>query len=219
MRSLFVCLFALSLAVDASAQSSKLTSVLADLVRATAAAGTQTTLAADAMPRSVQDAMLSRRLRIDANNEVQVYILMSSVTDDTVKQLADAGVTIEIRDEARRRVQAHLPVSRLNAVAALAIVDAIRLPTYARHRVGNVTSEGDAILRSDAVRAQLALDGTGIRVGVISDGLKGVFATGCTTQCAGVDGGPIATGDLPAAAGVRNASGVLTSASGGIIGR
>jgi len=220
MRSLFVCLFALSLAADAAAQSSKLTGVLADLVRAsTTSAGTQTTLSADAMPRSVQDAMRSRRLRFDANNEVQVYILLSSVTDDTVKQLTDAGVTIEIRDEARRRVQAHLPVSRLNAVAGLAIVDAIRLPTYARRRVGNVTSEGDAILRSDAVRAQLALDGTGVRVGVISDGLKGVFATGCTTQCTGVDGGPIATADLPAAAGVRNASGVLTAASGGIIGR
>ena len=26
--------------------------------------------------------MQSRRLRIDANNEVQVYILMSAVTDD-----------------------------------------------------------------------------------------------------------------------------------------
>ena len=220
MRSLFVCLFALAVASGAGAQSSKLTSVLADLVRAsTTSSGTQTTLSADAMPRSVQDAMRSRRLRIDTNNEVQVYILMSSVTDDTVKQLTDAGVTIEIRDEARRRVQAHLPVSRLNAVAELAVVDAIRLPTYARRRAGNVTTEGDAILRSDAVRQQLALDGTGVRVGVISDGLKGVFATGCTTQCLGVDGGPIATADLPAAAGVRNASGVLTAASGGIIGR
>jgi len=220
MRSLFVCLFALSLALDAGAQSSKLTTVLADLVRAsTTAGGAQTALSADAMPRSVQDAIRSRRLRIDGNNNVQVYILMSSVTDETVRQLTDAGVTIEIRDEARRRVQARVPVSRLNAVAELAVVDAIRLPTYARRRAGNVTTEGDAILGSSAVRQQLGLDGTGVRVGVISDGLKGVFATGCTAQCGSVDGGPIATGDLPNATGVRNASGVLTTASGGIIGR
>jgi len=220
MRSLFVCLFALSLAVDAGAQSSKLTTVLADLVRASSGSGGgQTALSADALPQSVQDAMRSRRLRIDANDNVQVYILLSSVTDETVKQLTDAGVTIEIRDEARRRVQARLPVSRLNTVAELAVVDAIRLPTYARRRAGNVTSEGDAILHSDAVRQQLGLDGTGVRVGVVSDGLKGVFAAGCTTQCLGVDGGPMATGDLPAASGVRNARGVLTSAAGGIIGR
>src|SRR5262245_61016676 len=219
MRSLFVCLFALSLAAEAGAQNSKLTSVLADLVRASAASGSQTALSMESMPPSVQDAVRSRRLRIDANNEVQVYILLSAVTDDTVKQLTDAGVPMEIRVPDRRRVQAHLPVAKLNAVAQLAIVDSIRLPTYARRRVGSVTTEGDTILFADAVRQQMSLDGTGVRVGVISDGLKGVFATGCTSQCAGVEGGPISTGDLPSAAGVRNASGVLTSASGGIVGR
>jgi subtilase family protein/HYDIN/CFA65/VesB family protein len=219
MRSLFVCLFALALAVPAAAQNPKLTTVLADLVRAQAAAGAVTTLAADAMPRSAQDAIRGQRLRIDANNEVQVYILMSSVTDDTVGQLTAAGVTIEIRDAARRRVQARLPVARLQAVAQLGVVDFIRLPTYARHRAGAKTTEGDTILFSDAVRSQFTLDGTGVRVGVVSDGLKGVFATGCTTACGGADGGPIATGDLPAATAVRNAAGVLTSSAGGIIGR
>src|SRR5262249_39795194 len=151
--------------------------VLADLVRAQTAAGTTTAMAVDAMPRSVQDAMRGRRLRIDANNEVQVYILLSSVTDETVQQLTAAGVTIEIRDAARRRVQAHLAVSRLDAVASLGIVDAIRLPTYARHHAGAKTTEGDTILFAADVRSQFALDGTGVRVGVISDGLKGVFAT------------------------------------------
>jgi hypothetical protein len=220
MRSLFICLFALSLASDAGAQSAKLTGVLADLVRASpTTSGSQTALSVDSLPPSVQDAMRARRLRLDANNEVQVYILMSSVTDDSVKQLTDAGVTIEIRDAERRRVQAHLPIAKLNAVAQLDVVDSIRLPTYARRRAGNVTTEGDTILFADAVRNQFALDGTGVRVGVISDGLKGVFATGCTAQCPGALGGPVASGDLPLAAGVRNASGVLTSSSGGIVGR
>jgi Subtilase family/Abnormal spindle-like microcephaly-assoc'd, ASPM-SPD-2-Hydin len=202
---------------DVTAANSKLTTVLADLVRSS---NNSTTLTTESQrPSSVQNAMRTRRLRIDANNEVQVYILMSAVTDDSVRQLTDAGVTIEIRDAARRRVQAHLPVSRLTAVAQLAFVDAIRLPTYARARAGNVLTEGDAILHADAVRAQFGLDGTGVRVGVVSDGLKGVFATGCTTSCAGVDGGPIATGDLPTATGVRTAAGVLKESSGGIVGR
>jgi hypothetical protein len=220
MRSLFICLFALSLATDAGAQSAKLTGVLADLVRASpTTTGSQTALSVDSLPPSVQDAMRARRLRLDANNEVQVYILLSAVTDDSVKQLTDAGVTIEIRDAERRRVQAHLPIAKLNAVAQLEVVDSIRLPTYARRRSGNVTTEGDTILFADAVRNQFALDGTGVRVGVISDGLKGVFATGCTGPCAGAVGGPIASGDLPLSSGNRNASGVLTSSSGGIVGR
>jgi subtilase family protein/ASPM-SPD-2-Hydin domain-containing protein len=202
---------------DGTAANSKLTTVLADLVRSS---GSSTTLTTESQrPSSVQNAMRTRRLRIDANNEVQVYILMSAVTDDSVRQLTDAGVTIEIRDAARRRVQAHLPVSRLTAVAQLAVVDAIRLPTYARARAGNALTEGDVILHADAVRAQFGLDGTGVRVGVVSDGLKGVFATGCTTSCAGVDGGPIATGDLPTATGVRTTAGVLKESSGGIVAR
>jgi hypothetical protein len=219
---LAACLAALAVTTDAqqtdaTAVNSKLTTVLADLVKA---AGSPTALAAESQrPRSVNDAMQSRRLRFDANNEVQVYILMTAVTDETVGQLTDAGVTIEIRDAARRRVQAHLPVSRLTAVAQLAVVDSVRLPTYARARAGTNLTEGDAIVHADAVRAQYGVDGTGVRVGVVSDGIKGVFATGCTTQCGGVDGGPIATGDLPAATAVRTAAGVLTQVSGGIVGR
>src|SRR4051795_13119708 len=87
---------------DPAAASSKLTTVLADLVRSS---GSATTLSAEsARPASVNGAMRSRRLRIDANNDVQVYILMSAVTDATVRQLTDAGVTIEITDTPRRRV-------------------------------------------------------------------------------------------------------------------
>ena len=68
------------------------------------------------------------------------------------------------------------------------------------------------------VRQQSSLDGTGVRVGVVSDGLKGVFPSGCT-NCSGLPGGPIATGDLPDSVGVRNSAGVLVSSTGGITGR
>ena len=210
---------------NGSSPASKLTSVLADLSGSvaqdqgpiTSRAASAGAMSFDRLPASVQDAMRGRRLRINADNEAQVYILMNAVTDDTVSQLTAVGATIEIRDAARGRVQARVPVSRLQSVAQLSVVDAIRLPTYARRRIGAVTTEGDAILHTDTVRG-LALDGTGVRVGVLSDGLKGVFATGCTS-CAGVANGPMATGDLPTTAGSRNAAGVLTSTVGGIVGR
>ena len=57
-------------------------------------------------------------------------------------------------------------------------LDFIRLPTYARHLSGLTTTEGDRILHADVVRQQSSLDGTGVRVGVVSDGLKGVFPSG-----------------------------------------
>src|SRR6185295_19316060 len=177
MRPVIASLF-MALAVTVTAQragvtespaNAKLTKVLIDLVQQT---GSLTTLSADTLPESVRDAIQSRRLRFDANNQVQVYILLGAVDDNSIQQLTDLGVTIEIRDAARRRVQAHLPVARLQAVAQLAVVDAIRLPTYGRRRAGSVTTEGDRILSTDAVRQQLGLDGTGVRVGVVSDGLK-----------------------------------------------
>ena len=228
----FVAATILAATVPAGAQnaaidpSQKLTSVLAtlaqsvtqDTARVATADATGSRVSRDALPKAVQDAMVTRRLHMNDANEVQVYILMSEVTADRIDQLTAAGVTIEIPDEARRRIQARIPATRLRAVASLPFVDYIRLPTYARHLVGATTSEGDRILHADAVRQQLSLDGSGVRVGVISDGLKGIFASNCTT-CAGDAGGPISTGDLPDAIGVRNAAGVLTSVSGGITAR
>jgi hypothetical protein len=213
-------------AVAGQGRHAKLSTVLADLAGSVAqeqgrvaAQGGGRSLSLDAVSPSVQDAVRGGWLRIDQQGAVQVYVLVSEVNDQTLAQLTSAGATIEIADAARRRVQARVPASRLDAVAALTAVDAVRLPTYARHRSGVATSEGDAILHADAVRQLFGVDGTGVRVGVASDGLKGVFASGCTTSCSGVDGGPMGTGDLPSATGVRNSSGVLTSATGSIIAR
>src|SRR5438105_14557631 len=69
---------------------SKLTTVLAELSQAVAQdqapiaplrVGTASPLAIDALPKSVQDSLRGGLLRINENNEVQVYILMSSLND------------------------------------------------------------------------------------------------------------------------------------------
>jgi subtilase family protein/ASPM-SPD-2-Hydin domain-containing protein len=210
------------------APNSKLSSVLAALassvtqdqgLRPQSATSPARPLEVESLPQSVQDSIRGGWLRINANNEVQVYILVSAVSDEVVSALTAGGAVVELQDRARRRVQARVPVSRLRAIAQLPFVTAIRLPTYGRRHTGATATEGDAILHADAVRAQLAIDGTGVRVGVISDGIKGVFASGCVASCAGVDGGPISSGDLPTAVGARTASGVLMSSTGGIVGR
>jgi hypothetical protein len=233
IRAFLLSVFFVALTVAAAPQggnipqaaASKLTTVLQDLAGVVPQSATGAVAPAQAapldvntLPRSVQDAIHSRLLRINSANEVQVYVLMTPVTNDRVQALTAAGVTVEIADATAGRVQARIPVSSLQAIAALDFVDFIRMPSYAVHHEGSVTTEGDAIIHSDAVRNEMSLDGTGVRVGVLSDGLKGVFASSCTT-CGGVAGGPISTRDLPSAAGTRNTSGVLTSSAGGIIGR
>ena len=211
--------------VQAQSLTARLSTVLADLSAASAsrplalpiAPGAAGVAAFNGLPISVQDAMRGRHLRMDTSGGVQVTVLMSQVTDATVAQLTAAGATIEIADARSRRVQARVAPERLAAIGGLPFVNYVRLPSYGVRRTGAVTTEGDRIISADIARQQYGVDGTGVRVGVISDGLKGVFATGCTT-CSGVANGPIASGDLPASTGTR-ASGVLTSSTGGITGQ
>ena len=168
--------------------------------------------------KSVADALRARRMRINRDGAVQVYILLDEVSEENLRRIQEAGAILELQDQQRAMVQAHVSVGDLEKLAAVPSVQWVRLPNYGIRHTGSVDTEGDAILRADQVRSLLHVDGTGVRVGVISDGLKGVFATGCTT-CQGVAGGPIATGDLPNATGTRNAAGVLTASSGGITGQ
>ena len=171
------------------------------------------------LPKALQDTARGRRLRLDDSNAVQVYVLMREVTDDSVRQLMAAGAFVEIADAPSGRVQARVPASRLRLLASLPVVTFIRLPTYAVRSAGSVQTEGDAILNADVARQQFGVDGRGVKVGVISDGLKGIFATGCIT-CPGVANGPIARGDLPAATGTRAPlTGRLLTSSGGIVGQ
>jgi len=182
-----------------------------------------------ALPKSVRDAVQTRMMRINKDAEVQVYIEVSEVTDQNLNALRSLGVTVQIvgkpkpdnsMNEVLSRVptvQGLLPVSMIEQVAALPFVRFVRLPNYGVRQTGSVDTEGDAMLKADQVRSMLGVDGTGVRVGVISDGINGMFATGCTT-CGPTTAtpSPISTGDLPNATGTRNASGILTSVSGGI---
>ena len=63
----------------------------------------------------------------------------------------------------------------ITQVSALPFVRYIRLPDYGFTNTGSVTSQGDQILQAAQARAQFGVDGTGIRVGVISDGIGGIF--------------------------------------------
>lgn len=210
---------------DAQVPLVKLTTVLADIAAVvpqddptTRPSASPAAVAVSALPKSAQDAIHAHGLRFDETGAAQVYVLMSAVTVDTLQKLSAAGATVQIADAPHGRVQATIPLSRLIAVAALPFVNFVRLPNYAIRRTGSVDTEGDAIIHADTARAQFGVDGTGVNVGVISDGLKGVFATSCTT-CNGVASGPISTGDLPQATGTRTSAGKLTASTGGIAGQ
>jgi len=202
--------------------SGKLATVLVDLARAVpqdddrapvTPAGRP--LAVDGLPASVQDAGEGQWLDLASDNTIQVYLLLSEITEARIRAVAEAGAVVELVEAASRRLQVRVPASRLRRIASLPFVDFVRLPSYGWPQAGLVSSEGDAIHNSDIARAQFDVTGEGVRVGVISDGIRGIFGEKCR-DCAGVPGGPMATGDLPAAAGTRTAKGLLTSVTGRI---
>ena len=128
---------------------------------------------------------LSNRLRrVKNDGTVQVYIDLTSTGAGELAVLQANGAVVELTHEKLQIVQAWVPVDRLERLADLPFVRAVRTPDYGLPRVGRVTTEGDAILRANELRAR-GLDGTNVRVGVISDGNDGLAASQ-------------ATGDLPA---------------------
>lgn len=174
---------------------------------------------------AVQNALRSRTLRVDASGAVQVYIEMDGVTPAHLAALRGLGATIQVVAEPGARqssaeayalvptAEAMAPPAALAELEALPFVRYIRLPDYGIASTGSVDSQGDVELGAQAVRSKFGLDGTGVTIGVISTGIAGVFATGCTTSCGPVSSipSPMTLGDLPNSLGTRSAAGLLTA--------
>ena len=84
-------------------------------------------------------------------------------------------------------VSGRLPVKALASAAALGSLRLAR-PAAAMTRAGSVTSQGDAAMLADSARASFGVDGTGVKVGTLSD----------SYDCLGGAAADVASGDLPA---------------------
>ncbi len=122
-------------------------------------------------------------LRIDENGRVQVYIKAKPATQELLEAIETLGGKID--GQGLGVIQAWVPITALEELAARPEVLYIYPPDYGHPNVGSVTTQGDTVLKVNTARQQFGLTGQGIRIGVISDGLKGLEAS-------------IASGDLPA---------------------
>ena len=108
-------------------------------------------------------------VQVSEEGRIQTYIHVSSFGEAEKALLEPYEVSIEIANEELGIIQAWVPFARIEEVARLPFVRQITPPSYGTLRKGSVTTEGDAILNADDLRA-LGFDGTGVKVGVISDG-------------------------------------------------
>jgi hypothetical protein len=96
--------------------------------------------------------------------------LRTEVTPRVLGQIEALGGVVESSYPRYRAVRARVPIGQLEALAALAEVSQIRPADRAVTRKIDVT-EGDQAHRADQVRGSFGVDGSGISVGVLSDGV------------------------------------------------
>lgn len=137
------------------------------------------------LPDDVRGAIEARQLRIDVAGNVQVYVETEDASDATIASLTALGFAVERVNDDAHIVQGTLPIASLPDASAVPGVRLVREPDYGFTSAGIATSQGDAILDADKLRATYGATGSGVRVGVISDGLEGLAASQ-------------ASGDLPA---------------------
>ena len=140
-------------------------------------------------------------LQLDNLGRLQVYIHVSATDADPVSELSSLGAIIERQDDSGLLVQAKVHLKILPQIGLLEYVVSATLPKYGQTNVGSRLTQGDALLDFDDLRADLGVSGSGVTVGVISDGIFGLADA-------------IVSGDLPATTLNRDADGNLESGFG-----
>ncbi|MBI2859725.1 MAG: S8 family serine peptidase [Chloroflexi bacterium] len=139
----------------------------------------------------------SRILNINDAGDIQVTLKVKSQTPQQIAQLQSLGMNVRVNLPKFGLVEGSLPYSQVEAVAGLDFVKGVRPPGHAIYHTGNVTSEGDTVLRAAEARSAFGVNGSGLKVGVMSDGVTNLSNS-------------VASGDLPSSPAVN----VLKAGSG-----
>jgi subtilisin family serine protease len=121
-------------------------------------------------------------------SKARVFVRVASAEADDLTQLRRAGLRIDRVVARHNLVRGRIRRKDLPRLASLDVVRSIEPVRRGHLRAGSIVTEGDAASRAPQARA-VGFDGTGITVGVISDGIERVDFS-------------IATGDLPAGTGL-----------------
>jgi hypothetical protein len=131
---------------------------------------------------AIQDALTTGRAasdpraqaHTDAIGDVQLDLHVRGKLSSSLDALAKLGVRVGATDDANDVVEAWAPPALLQSLSQLNSIASIDLPDYRVLRTGSVDTAGDSLLLADKVRNQFAaygIDGSGIKVGVVSDGV------------------------------------------------
>ena len=93
-----------------------------------------------------------------------------------LSHLIELGFELELAIPDLARAQGWIAAERLDALRGARGVLNAAAPSYALYARGSAVSEGDHALGAAAARERFGVDGAGVRVAVISDGIRGLAA-------------------------------------------
>ena len=154
---------------------------------------------------TVADGISTRRanVRVGSDGLVEVDI-RTAISPAVQQQIAELGGTIVSDMPSHQGIRARVPIDSLEAIAALPDVSSLREPERCMTRQqqsGGVmlrtandslfasktnTSEGDAAHRAALARSLYGVTGSGIGIGVLSDGVNSLSARQATGDLPGV---------------------------------
>jgi uncharacterized repeat protein (TIGR01451 family) len=109
-----------------------------------------------------------------------VVDIRGEVSDALLQAIAGVGGRVVVALPNRRSVRARVPVRRLESLAELPEVRFIA--PRQRSLVNTVTTQGDVAHAAASVRSTYGIDGTGVKVGVLSDGVDSLAARQSATE-------------------------------------
>lgn len=122
----------------------------------------------------------------DNPDTLLAYVYIQLIDGAAADRLTEYGVKVTDSAPECGLVVAEVDVAKLKELAALDCVKSIEAVTPPECcGAGSVKSQGDSALNADVARALGGIDGTGMKVGIISDGVDGIYTS-------------IGSGDIPA---------------------
>jgi len=125
---------------------------------------------AQGLPMAPGVTTLRTNVVTDASGRVEVD-LKAVVTPGLLEAIQQVGATIVSSFPNFGSIRAKIPINRIEEVAALAAVRMIRPAAKPEMDTGILTSEGDITQTADLARNTFLVDGSGVKVGVLSDSL------------------------------------------------
>ncbi len=109
-----------------------------------------------------------------AEGRVHLDVRVDPAGPETERLLSEAGLEIELAVPELGRWQGWMAPDRVDALLEVNGVVSARRPLYASFSAGSALTEGDEALNASIARTRFNVDGSDIRIAVISDGIRGL---------------------------------------------